>query len=218
MILMADTRNSEKLDRRIICFERPGNDEAFESSMMELMARVQRQTRKMFVSEHNVLRMKHGGSWVHTARDQEPDTTVHTISAELLVPFKDIANNDLSLINRTLDSVNKEMEKQFAQNMYGIVGAAAERVGNVVSAQATKSFHETFLEALNKVEFSVDRNGKISMPQLHVNPETAERIARETQNTPPEILAKIEKVQAEKTQAALAREAERKSKFKKAKA
>lgn len=215
---MTDANVSEKADPRCICFERRNDEKAFESSLMRLVGAMQKQSRQMFVSEHNVLRMNHGGNWVHAAREPEPDTTMLTISAEWVIPFKDIADNDLSLISRTVLPINEEMGKQFAQNMYGVVGAAAERVGNVVNGQAADSILISMVEMFKKIEFGVDRDGKISMPQMHVGPEMYERIARELQNVPAEIEAEIEKIKAVKVQAALVREEERKSKFKRAEA
>ena len=209
---------SEKADPRVICFDRPEDYEVFESSVMKLIGRMQEQSRKMFVSEHNILCLNHGGSWVHAAREPEPDTTMHTLSAEWSIPFKDIAENDLSVIGRTILPINKEMEKQFAQNMYNMVGAAAEKVGNVVSAKEEGSFLQSLLEMLRKIELGLDRDGAINMPQIHVGPEMAARITRELENVPPEIEAEIERVKGEKVQAALVREAERKAKFKKAEA
>jgi hypothetical protein len=203
-----------KPDPRFRCFERAGDEQAFEASVTSLLGRMQARSRQVFVNEHNVLRMNHGGNWVHAARDPEPDTSMHTISAEWLIPFKDIAENDLSLIARTILPLNEEMEKQFAVNMYGVVGAAAEKVGNVVDAKASGSVAQWMLEVFRKIEFGVDRDGNISMPQLHVGPGMAERIAKELQAVPPELDAEIERVRAEKVQAALDRERERKAKFK----
>lgn len=174
---------------------------------------MQARSRQTFVSEHNILRMNHGGSWVHTARDQEPDTTMHTISAEWMIPFKDVADNDLSLIARTILPLNEEMEKQFALNIYGVVGAAAEKVGNVVDAKAEGSLAQSMLEMFRRIEIGVDRDGNISMPQLHVGPEMADRLAKELQSIPPEMEAEIELLKAAKVEAALAREADRKAKF-----
>jgi hypothetical protein len=77
---------------------------------------------------------------------------MHTISAEWTIPFKDIADNDLNLIARTILPMNDEMEKQFAINMYAVVGAAAEKVGNVVSARAAGSFSQSMLEMFKKIE------------------------------------------------------------------
>ncbi len=212
---MTDTEDaSEKIDPRFRCFERSEEDVAFEASVTALLSRMQARSRQVFINEHNILRMNHGRNWVHAAREPEPDTTMHTISAEWTIPFKDIADNDLSLIARTILPMNDEMEKQFAINMYGVVGAAAEKVGNVVSAQAAGSFSQSMLEMFKKIELWVDRDGNISMPQIHVGPGMSERIANEMQNVPPEIEAEIEQIKAKKVRAALDRELERKAKFK----
>jgi len=203
-------------DPRIRCFERPVDDEAFDSSLTALMGRLQEKTRRTFVSEHNVLRMNHGSSWVHSARDPEPDTTMHPISAEWTIPFKDIADNDLSLIGRTIFPISEEMDRQFAQNMYGVVGAAAQKVGNVVDAKTAGSFAQSMLEMFRKLELGVDRDGNVSMPQMHVGPELYARLPEEMSKVPPELSAEIERVKAEKIKDALDREAERKGKFKRA--
>lgn len=180
------------------------------------MAKLQEKSRRTFVSEHNVLRMNHGSNWVHSARDPEPDTSMHTISAEWTIPFKDIAENDLGLIGRTILPISEEMEKQFAQNMYGVVGAAAQKVGNVVDAKTTGSFGHSMLEMFRKLELGVDRDGNVSMPQMHVGPDLYARLPEEMSKVPLEINAEIERVKAEKIQDALDREAERKAKFKRA--
>ena len=138
------------------------------------------------------------------------------MSAEWTIPFKDIADNDLSLIARSILPLNEEIERQFARNMYGLVGAAAEKVGNVVDAKASGSIAASMLEMLRKIEFGVSRDGTVSMPQIHVGPDMAERIAKELKNVPPEIEAEFKEVKAKKVEDALDREAERKAKFKRA--
>jgi hypothetical protein len=205
---------TEKSDPRLFCFERDEDDRAFEASMIALMGKMQEQSRRLFIHEHNVLRMNHGENWVHSARDAEPDTTMHNISAEWTIPFARIAENDLNLIAQTILPINEQMERQFAKNMYGVVGAAAEKAGNIVDAEGTGSFAVSMLEMLRKIELGVDRDGNVSMPQIHVGPGMYERIVSELQDVPPDLSAEIERVKAEKSQLALDREAERKAKFK----
>ncbi len=200
-------------DPRFWCFERREDEHAFEASVMAFLGQLQKQSRETFVSEQNVLRMNHGRNWVHSARDPEPDVALHQISAEWTIPFKDIADNDLSLIARTILPLNEEMDRQFAVNMYGVIGAAAEKVGNVVDARAAGGFAMSMLEMFKKIDLGVDRDGNVTMPQMHVGPETFERISKEIQNVPPEIEAEIERVKAEKVQEALHREADRQLKF-----
>ncbi len=180
------------------------------------MVKLQKKSRETFVSEHNVLRLNHGSNWVHSARNPESDNSMHTISSESTIPFKDIAENDLGLIGRTILSISEEMDKQFAQNMYGVVGEAAQKVGNVVDAKTAGSFGASMLEMFRKLELGVDRNGNVSMPQMHVGPDLYARLPEEMSKVPPEINAEIERVKAEKIQNALDREAERKAKFKRA--
>lgn len=216
---MNDTTESSEIklpssDPRIRCFERCGEEDAFETSVMNLIGRMQKDSRANFVSEQNTLRMNHGSNWVHAARDPEPDTSMHTISAEWTIPFKDIAENDLTLIYRTILPMNEEMDKQFTQNMYGVIGAAANRVGNVVDAKAQESFGHSMLEMFRKIEFGVDRDGNVSMPQMHVGPELYAQLPDKIAKVPPEITAEIEQVKAKKIQAAHVRESERKAKFK----
>lgn len=213
---MNDVENERvRADPRIICFENPEVEAAFDLSVARRMTEIQEASHRLMVSERNVMRMNHGRQWVHSAREPEPDTQMHSISAEWLIPFKDIADNDLGLIARTMHPVNEEMSRQFAQNMYGLVGAAAEKVGNVVDAQNTGSLAQSLLEMFRKVEFGVDRDGNVSMPQIHAGPEMADRLTAELQALPPEALAEIETIKAAKSLAALAREAERKSRFRK---
>lgn len=215
---MPDTEDSPTTcDPRVICFWETEDQAAVEMSVAKLVGTLQDQARTMFVNEQNVMRMNHGGKWVHSARDEEVDSAMHSISSEWLIPFKDIADNDLDLIARTIRPMNEDMQRQFAQNMYATVGAAAEKVGNVVDAKATGSFAQSMLEMFKKIEFGVDRDGNVSMPSLHVAPETYDRIVKELQSVDPEVEAEIERVKAIKIKAAFEREADRKSKFKTAK-
>ena len=72
------------------------------------------------------------------------------------------------------------------------------------------------LEMFRKLELGVDRDGNVSMPQIHVGPELYARLPEEMSKVPPELSAEIERVKAEKIKEALDREAERKGKFKRA--
>lgn len=212
----ADTMTPEP-DPRFRCFERPEEAAAVEKSIAKLLGKLQKQSQSLFVNEENILRMNHGARWVHSAREEDPDTTMHRISIEWVLPFKDLADNDLSLIARSILPISEDMQRQFAENMYGVVGAAAEKVGNVVDARAAGSFPQSMLEMLKKIELGVDRDGSISMPQTHVDAKTFERMKSEFENVSPELEAEFERVKADKIQAALDREAERKAKFKAAK-
>lgn len=204
---------TKKADPRIFCFDKPDDDEAFELSVTKLMGMLQERSRATFVSPQNVLRLKHGRHWVHSAREREPDSSMHSISSEWLIPYREIADNDLGLIARSILPVCEEMSRQFAQNMYGVVGAAAERAGNVVDAKAAGSVAASLVEMMSKIELGVDRDGNVSMPQIHVGPEAYDKLVAAMQSMDPAAAAEFERLKQEKSQQALDREAERRAKF-----
>lgn len=213
---LAGSDRTRKLDPRIFCFERPEEEEAFDHSMTKLMGMLQERSRATFVSPQNVLRMNHGRQWVHSAREPQPDNSMHSISTEWVIPFREIADNDLSLIARSILPVCEDMSRQFAQNMYGVVGAAAERVGNVVDAKAAGSVGASLIEMMSKIELGVDRDGNVSMPQIHAGAEAYEKLVSAMENMDPAVVAEFERLKQEKSRQALEREAERRAKFRKA--
>ena len=66
---------------------------------------------------------------------------------------------------------------------------------------------------LEKIELAVDKDGTVSMPQLHVSPELGDRMMAALENTSQDYKDRVEELKARKTVEALAREAERKAKF-----
>lgn len=210
------TDQPAKFDPRVICFDDPHAAEIFEKSVSRLIGALAEQSRSIYMHEENVLRMNHGETWVRSARATDSDTTMHRISAEWTIPFKDIADNDLSLIARSILPVSEEMQKQFAENIYGLVGAAAAKIGNVVDAAASGSIAESFVEMMSKIELGVGRDGTVSMPQLHLHPSMFDRVKAAMETISPELEAELERLKAVKTQEAYAREDARKAKFKKA--
>lgn len=141
----------EKPDPRVIHFESKEDMAAFDQSLMKLMGVRQDQARANFVREYNILRMNHGGSWRHSARTEKPDTAMHHIASEMTIHFKGIADSDSDLIGRSLIPVNEDMQRQFSQNMYAVVRAAADKVGSVVNAKEVGSFAQSILEMFRKM-------------------------------------------------------------------
>lgn len=203
-------------DPRIFCFDDPQEERAFERTVVKLMGRLVERERGALVSARNVLRMNHGRNWVHSAREPEPDTTMHSLSTELLLPFKELADNDLDLITRSIVPVSEDMSRQFAQTMYSMVGAVAERVGNVVDAKAAGSVSASLIEMMSKIELGVDRDGNVSMPQIHAGPEAHAKLVEGLKNMSLEDAAELERLRMEKSQQALNREEERRGRFRKA--
>ena len=211
---MTDTTDTEKIDPRVICFEDSLAAESFDISFNKLIGQMAEQSRSLYLNEDNILRMSHGETWVHSARTTDTDAQLHRISSEWTIPFKEIADNDLGLIRRCILPVSEDMQKQFAQNVYGMVGASATKVGNVVDAAESGSIAQSFVEMMSKIELGVGRDGTVSMPQLHLHPSMFDKVKAAMDSISPELEAELERIKAVKTQEAYAREDTRKAKFK----
>lgn len=208
------SQDSDPRDPRVFCFARPREREDFDLAVTKLMAMLQERARTAYISPHNIMRMTHGPSMALLPRENSGDVSIHRISSEWLIPFKDLVENDLTLIGRSLVPANEDMARQFAQNIYGVVGAAAEQVGNVVDAQAAGSVAASMVEMMSKIELGVDRDGNVVMPQIHAGSEAFEKLVDAMENMDPELAAEFERLKHEKSQQALDREADRRAKFK----
>ncbi len=104
------------------------------------------------------------------------------------------------------------MHRQFAQMLYSTVGAACDQTGNTVDAKAEGSLENAFMAMMEKVQFSVDKNGKVNLPTL-LPPDTGARMMAALEAASPEYKERLEAIKARKIEEALGREAERKAKF-----
>ena len=72
---------------------------------------------------------------------------------------------------------------------------------------------EAFLAALEMIEFGIDENGEVSLPQFHMGREGFEKTMADLEAQGPEFTERVDKVKAEKSERAREREKERLAKF-----
>lgn len=204
----------KKRNARVFCFVDDAEIAGFDRAYMVMMNDLRKRRTDMYINEDNVLQYIHGANWVCAGRGKDNEPAMQTLSTEWAVPFKALADNDLTWIEAGLHKTVEALSAQFAHSIYSVVGAAAEKVGNVVSNKETGSNAQSFLEMLKKIEFGVDRDGNVSLPQIHVGPDMGEKLLEELKAQPPEFSEEVERVKAERTELALQKEAERKAKFK----
>jgi hypothetical protein len=106
------------------------------------------------------------------------------------------------------------MKRQFSEMMYSTISDSCEISGNIVDAKKAGSIPASFIEMISKIELSVGRDGKVSMPEIHAGSEMAQKLFTELSSQPPEFSEEVEKIKAEKTAEAFKREEIRKQKFK----
>lgn len=161
----------------------------------------------------DVQRFNHGGSWQsHNSHDPDRVDQMQTIAHETRLRFEDILEGRLDVIERTVDEISNSMADSFAKAFYQTLSNTCEEHGNVVDG-SSGSLAEQMLKAIEQVEFSVDRDGQVSLPEFRMHPSVAKRLHSDPSLQDPALLARIEEVKKLKTAKALAAEAARKAKF-----
>jgi hypothetical protein len=205
--------NAALKGRRANYFSDEMGEAAFQRSFEKLLARVQKQAFSKYISPENTHRFKHGGQWAHPASPDLLPADMKAHSAETEVSFDKLVNHDLTVIDQVLDQLVESMERQFTQMMYSAVSAAADAVGNTVNAKEAGSPREAFAQALEKLQFSVNRSGDVTLPTIHLGPEALKSLQRSTAEAPTEFHQRIEAIKARKISEALECEAKRKARF-----
>jgi len=188
-------------------------EEEFHQSFVKLLAQMQKETVSKYLNPENTHRFKHGGQWAHPAAPDVLPGDMKAHSAETAVSFDKLVNHDLTVIDQVLRQLSENMERQFMQMMYSTVSAAAASVGNTVDAKVAGSPHEAIAQMLEKVEFSSDRLGNVTLPTIHAGPETVQAMRKSVADAPPEFHQRIEAIKARKTAEAVEREVQRKARF-----
>ena len=204
---------AKKSAQRREYFELEAESQAINNSILETLQALQRQAISQKLPEDNTLRYSHGRKWSNRTNPRTIDGGFQEHSVEWLTSFKDVVEGDLTLIPKFIQHMSSEFERQISTMIYSSLDKVTTTTGNTVSVKDAGSFPAAFLEMLRKIEFGVDKQGNVSMPEIHTGTDPQKMIA-ELEAQPPEYKAEVDRIKSEKMAAALAEEATRKSKFK----
>jgi hypothetical protein len=199
--------------RRANYFSDEMGEEEFHQSFVKLLAKMQKEAFSKYLNPENTHRFKHGGQWAHPAAPAALPGDMKVHSAQTEVSFDKLVNHDLTVIDEVFGQLAESMERQLVQMLYSTVSAAAASVGNTVDAKAAGSPREWFAQVLEKVQFSANKLGIVSPPEIHLAPETAQALRASVAEAPPEFHQRIEAIKARKTAEAIEREVQRKARF-----
>lgn len=188
-------------------------EEGFHQSFVKLLAQLQKESFSKYLRPENTHRFKHGGQWAHPAAPDVLPGDMKTHSAQTEVPFDKLVKHDLTVIDQVLGQITESMERQFTQMMYSTVSAAADAVGNTVDVKAAGSPHEAFAQMIEKIQFSADKFGNVTLPTIHLGAAASQELERSVAHAPPEFHLRMEAIKARKTTEALEREVLRKARF-----
>lgn len=197
--------------KRRIPFQPPTSTKlAVQASLTKLLVEKHRLLTEAVLSPQNMLRYAHGSRWRHLTDIDGDEGAMEAHSAEMTLPFDRIVAGDAALILESVNSMSEDFHNQLMQSMYALINRTCEKTGNSVQATRT-TFPEAFEEMLEKIEFGVDRDGKVTMPELHTADADWARGTLDAQ--PPEYHERIQKLIDRKTSEAKEKELLRKSKF-----
>ncbi len=187
----------------------------FDKALTALIGDLSRIERGKIISTDNVMRYSHGIKWLAVSSDssdEESEMQIH--STETNISFDDIKNHNLDTIPTFLKDIVSKMNESLQRTMYQTISDACDKSGNSISRKDYKTSADAFLATLKKIEFGVDRDGKVSLPEFHVGSEALKAFKRDAEAKGQSFQEEVDKVIEEKSEAALERERKRLERFK----
>lgn len=166
------------------------------------------------VSPRNAQKFSHGRMWKTKPTEYGDDAgEMQAHSFEFLSRFDDVVNHDLTKFVEARNRLVAGLMAQFQASLYQTISQSTEKSGNTVVVGPGQSPAEAFLAALEMIEFGIDENGEVSLPQFHMGREGFEKTIADLEAQGPEFTERVEQVKAEKSELARQRESERLAKF-----
>ena len=188
----------------------------FEGALHEDTATAIREQRKVVLPGDNVYGYTHGRRWRTTTietNNNSEEGVMQEHSTEIEIPFQSIVDNDLGILERYQAQLVSGIIQELMRTIYQAISESTEKTGNTVGGGEGGFKADHFLEMLEKIEFGVDRNGKVSFPEIHAGPELVKKIMHELTSQGAKFEARVQELISKKSKAALEREDERKARF-----
>lgn len=169
--------------------------------------------RSAILSDRNVHTYRHGSRW-STDTSLENTSELRSVSAESTIHTSDVINHNITLIENHIRSLADQMNTAFMSHLFQTVADATEANGNTIRASDYHgSFSRSFLAMLDKIEFGVDRYGHPQRPSIYVPPSEGSQLITALTKESEDFHLQIEETSIAKEKGAIAREAERISRF-----
>lgn len=193
-------------------FLSPKESKEFNKSVNSFISDMCDQKMSLVSSPENRYTLHHGTSFTFSSIDNtESSLTKHSITIEY--KYEDVKNYKIEQLYNFIDNFIEQMSSQMMQTIYQTIGASCDKIGNVIDVKKEKiSIADAFLETLRKVEFGVDKHGKVTIPQIHIHPSQAKFI-EELQAQDETYQQLIQDIQKEKSEQAIQKEKYRLAQF-----
>lgn len=195
-------------------FTNPGLSEEIARAFFNKIADIHRATMEEFVPPKNMHRFVHGGAHVRPLDDAYYDGGTHSISTTLTLQFKDLVENDLSVLANILHEVRESVSRQYATSVFSVLSDASASVGNVVDAKEEGSLLEAQKRMLEKIQIQVSPDGTPKLPTVYMGSEAFEATQKAFAKAPPGFEQELDQIMQRKVDEGRERELARQSRFK----
>ncbi len=196
-------------------FSFPERASQFNEALTGLIQILTREKRAKFMPSENVMNYSHGIKWVAVSSDsseEESEMKVHT--TEAMISMHDVRKHNLAALSSFATDIVKQMHQSMQKMVYETLSESCDKTGNSINAKDYTTIADAFLATLKKIEFGVDRAGKVSIPEFHVDPKTLAAFKKTAEAKGESFQKEVDKVIQEKTNAALEKEKKRIARFK----
>lgn len=183
-------------------------------ALYKKLAEVHRTATEQFVSQQNIQQFVHGGRMIRPADDVYFDGGTRSISSMQTIEFKDLVENDLSILRTMLESIATSVTAQFTANFFAVVGDASASVGNVVDARNEGSTLAAYKRMWERLEIQVSSDLTPKLPTMFGGSQAHDAYKRAIKNASPAELQEIEELKQMKVEKGRERELARQARFK----
>lgn len=187
----------------------------FQKSFSALVRKVHQNNLYQTLTPRNIHNFAHGSGWrTHSGDESAKELSeIEKHSTEFSLSFTDVVQQNLAVLPRLISDITQSMHSGLMQSMYSKIHQATQQTGNIVTASQAGSNAKAVIEMLNKIEFGVDENGNVSMPEIHVP--SGSTIFEDIEKEGAAFEKEMEEIIERKKISALQKEQDRLSKFKK---
>lgn len=189
------------------------NYNEFGRSILNYAMRIQENNLKNYLSSDNQLVLFHGQGWSSYRDEKINSSNLRPATATIEVNWETILSYDVGEMVKVVNDFAEEFSNKIIKGIYETISDSCEENGNVVAGNGL-SEAEQFYKLMEKVEFSVDENGRVQLPSIHLHPDSKVKLEKSIIEAGPEFESRVEKLKLAKSEQAIKKEKERLSRFK----
>ncbi len=192
-------------------FSEKVNSKIFQNSMNNFIHLLNKNEMNQMMGNKNQSVIFHGRS----INSLNNETDLKQLSVKLEYKYDDVKDYNIKSFNEFINIFASEMTSQMKKTIYEVISKTCEETGNIIDGNETElSNPQMFLEMLKKIELSVNEDGKVELPAIHMHPDMAQKFIEDLESQGEQFNQQVEQIKEEKIKQAFEKEKVRLLKFK----